>query len=165
MYTVKHAAQMRALVSLFKGSLDKAGWRGRYEEGEIECHPNIPALSCMFKLRPLSAGQRAWVQSVGVSADGWHWARVAMRVSDELGLLEMPHGRRYEFDAFSEASRVFAAALAQHEKTGQEGCISQEAVDMFVDSVRRNTHGVGLREVKAELCERIMSSAAWDELT
>jgi hypothetical protein len=155
-------AKFIQLIDKLSAALNTSGWRGRFVVGSIWVQ--APVLECLFQLHPLAKNQRAWAMSAGVYVPDWRAVRLSMCYTDGHCVLEMPR-RIYHFGCMDNVDSVFANACLQHHPESQADIadsISQEAVDMFVDSVVYNAGGACNRSGLVQaLCEKIQRSEAW----
>ena len=148
-----------AMVQKLKGALDRGGWHGRYGHAEVLYLP--PQAHCLIALHPMTRQEIAWAKSAGVrNVHDWKAIRLRMRFSDGLCELELPGAEVYEFwpcDMDAVLGKVIVCGVER-----QRQSISQEAVDMFVESIVKNDAGqTDVQGLMQELCAKIQGSEAW----
>ena len=150
------------MMQKLKRALDRGGWRGRYGQAEVLHIP--PELHCLIALHPMTSKQIAWAKSAGVrNLHDWKTIRLRMRYSDGVCVLELPGREVYEFE-YHEVDDVLAKVVCgEVKREEEEGTrISQEAVDMFVESIVKNDAGqTDIPVLMQELCAKIQGSEAW----
>ena len=145
------------LIQKLAVALEQNGWKGRFVIGSVTVQP--PVLTCPFQLHPLDHAQRAWAQSAGVFVQDWKAIQLSLRYTDGQCMLEMPR-QVYHFSCMTEAAeRIFANACMAH--VDAEETISQEAVDMFIESVMHNAGSMEPADLMQALCSKIQRSDVW----
>ena len=144
------------MMQKLKMALDKSGWHGRYGQEEVLHIP--PELHCLIVLHPMTSKEIAWAKSAGVpNVHDWKTIRLRMRYLDGECVLELPGREMYVFK-YHQVDAVLAKVVCGEETKR----ISQEAVDMFVESIVKNDAGqTGRSVLMQELCAKIQGSEAW----
>ena len=172
------------LIKRLEVALEQNGWKGRYTKPSITA-VGSRLLICTYQLHPLNLREREWALSAGVYVHDWKQLMLSMGIDDGHCVLEMPrqvYPFHYQLD---DIDAVFNAAFSAHDHDDsditqraeeEETIISQEAVDMFVESIVKNASGTrpsyyncdsknqnnnNIEALMKELCFKIQHSSAW----